>query len=110
MGSSFSRKHARTRHLRPDTQLDTSYTPLMHYVHDNVIGHGIVFNGPYGDRAGEAALKSIYFKNCLKVVFFRIQFLKEIVFFKSELQRAEEIMVLNFMFIRDSFAKFETFC
>ena len=75
MGSSFSRKHARTRHLRPDTQLDTSYTPLMHYVHDNVIGHGIVFNGPYGDRAGEAALKSIYFKK-----FSVFSFLKKIVF------------------------------
>jgi len=34
-------------------KLDKSYSQLMEYVHDNVIGEGVIFDGPYGKRAGE---------------------------------------------------------
>lgn len=41
-----------TSRQRDTTDGKKSYTPLMKYVHDNVIGDGLVFNGPYGKRAG----------------------------------------------------------
>lgn len=31
---------------------EKSYTELMRYVHDNVIGDGVIFDGPYGKRSG----------------------------------------------------------
>lgn len=32
--------------------IEKSYTTLMQYVHDNVIGDGVIFDGPYGKRSG----------------------------------------------------------
>ena len=32
--------------------IERSYTELMRYVHDNVIGDGVIFDGPYGKRSG----------------------------------------------------------
>ena len=32
--------------------IERSYTELMRYVHDNVLGDGVIFDGPYGKRSG----------------------------------------------------------
>lgn len=51
MGASESKNSKNIRVRDKDRGLNASYSPLMEYVHDNVIGDGVVFNGPYGKRA-----------------------------------------------------------
>jgi len=36
------------------------YTSLMKYAHDNVIGDGVTFIGPYGKRAGKGLPTPVY--------------------------------------------------
>ncbi|XP_067944983.1 probable cysteine desulfurase [Watersipora subatra] len=47
MGNDSSKKARKKRYEK----FDATYSLLMKYVHDNVIGDGLVFKGPYGDRA-----------------------------------------------------------
>lgn len=51
MGGSASKRQKKREKGGEST--DPSYSQLMAYVHDNVIGDGIIFDGPYGKRSGE---------------------------------------------------------
>lgn len=57
MGANSSIQRRLRKKAKSPSPLNSTYSSLMGYVHDNVIGDGVTFIGPYGKRAGKLSLK-----------------------------------------------------